>query len=338
MTKILISNLIVLFILYFVQGIPFGFQSRYLPLILRLNGNSLSELGFMKLLLIPWILKIFLSKYLIDSYFTKRIWLLISLFLLSIWSFLASLFYTNLILLAIIMFCLNLFSVAQDICVDWFAINLLDKNNLGIGNTIQVAAFKLGTLFSGGLLVYLIDYIQIENAFKLISLIYLICLLSLLKYTFLIVSNEINNKQDMDVDKDKEKEIEGVYCLKDLFKVPHTIWLCTFLIVYKLGEQSSLNMSPLYLIDNKIKSSVIGLWTGIYGQTSSILGSFLAGILLKKLNLTWNTNELLHFIVKLRIIPICLITSLILYQNYYELELNSIILCKLIFLKLIVIE
>lgn len=316
-----IINLFALFILYFVQGIPFGFQSRYLPLILRLNGISLSELGFMKLLLIPWILKIFLSKYLIEKYLTKKFWLLICLFLLSVWSFLASLFYTNLILLGFIMFCLNLFSVAQDICVDWFAINLLDKNSLGLANTIQVAAFKLGTLFSGGLLVYLIDYIQIQHAFQLISLIYLICLLSLVKFSLLVVPNKEDNEGE-------ENVLNRDYSFKDLFKVPNTHWLCLFLIVYKLGEQSSLNMFPLYLIDNKVKSSVIGLWTGIYGQTSSIFGSFIAGILLKRLNSTWNTNELLNVIVKIRIIPISFITALILYQNFYDKELNSIILCK----------
>jgi hypothetical protein len=49
-----------------------------------------------------------------------------------------------------------------------------------------------------------------------------------------------------------------------------------------LGEQSSLNMLPMYLIDNKIESSTIGLWTGVLGQCSSILGSFMAGLWLKK--------------------------------------------------------
>ena len=51
---------------------------------------------------------------------------------------------------------LNLASATQDICVDWYAISNLKQEDLGLGNTIQVAGFKIGTLFSGGLLVYFI--------------------------------------------------------------------------------------------------------------------------------------------------------------------------------------
>jgi hypothetical protein len=39
---------------------------------------------------------------------------------------------------------------------------------------------------------------------------------------------------------------------------------------------------PIYLLDRNASSSTIGLWTGIFGQISSIFGSFLGGILLKK--------------------------------------------------------
>lgn len=54
------------------------------------------------------------------------------------------------------------------------------------------------------------------------------------------------------------------------------------MINYLLGEQSSLNMLPIYLYDKKVSSSQIGLWTGVYGQTASIIGSMLGGVLLKK--------------------------------------------------------
>ncbi len=68
---------------------------------------------------------------------------------------------------------------------------------------------------------------------------------------------------------------------KMLIESPGTLWICVFVIIYKLGEQSSLNLTPIYLVDHNVSSSIIGLWTGIYGQSFSILGSFLSGVLLK---------------------------------------------------------
>ena len=67
-----IFKLACLFILYFVQAMPYGFQSRYLPLVMRKSGISLTNLGFYKLLLIPWICKFPISAFIIDIYKTKR--------------------------------------------------------------------------------------------------------------------------------------------------------------------------------------------------------------------------------------------------------------------------
>merc|ERR1712127_244274 len=126
-----------LFNLYFIQAMPYGFQSRYLPLVMRKSGVSITSLGFYKLLLIPWICKFFISAFLIDVYKTKKFWLILSMLALSLGSFLGMIF-TDFNQLALILFLLNWASASQDICVDWFAINALKKEDLGLGNTIQV--------------------------------------------------------------------------------------------------------------------------------------------------------------------------------------------------------
>ncbi len=41
-----IIKLTCLFLLYFVQALPYGFQSRYLPILMRQQGVSLTSLGF----------------------------------------------------------------------------------------------------------------------------------------------------------------------------------------------------------------------------------------------------------------------------------------------------
>jgi len=43
--------------LYFVQGLPFGFQATVLPIYLRVNGVSLAGIVLLGMLAAPWLLK-----------------------------------------------------------------------------------------------------------------------------------------------------------------------------------------------------------------------------------------------------------------------------------------
>ena len=138
-------HFLALFLLYFVQAMPYGFQ-RYLSLVMRREGVSLTSIGLFKLLLLPWVCKVFLSAFVVDAYKTKRFWLILSMLVLAVGSY-TGVFIHDFTLLACVIFLLNWASATQDICVDWYSMNLLDESDLGMGNTIQVGAFKLGTLF-----------------------------------------------------------------------------------------------------------------------------------------------------------------------------------------------
>lgn len=228
-------NFTCLFILYFVQAMPFGFQSRYLPLIMRKQGVSITSLGLYKLLLVPWICKFFLAAFIVDVYKTKRFWLLISMIVLAIGSFIG-MFLDDFTDLAIIIFILNWASAIQDICVDWFSMSALNKEDLGIGNTIQVGAFKLGTLFSGGFLVYIMDYVNISRAFTILGSVYLLSLFILNLSFFNMESKSVNDPDNNNSDKsDEDKNLSFKEKIITLHKSPATYWLCSFVLIYKLG-------------------------------------------------------------------------------------------------------
>ena len=59
-------------LLYFVQGLPFGFQSTALPVYLRAEGISLESIGFASALALPWMLKALWAP-LVDSRFSARL-------------------------------------------------------------------------------------------------------------------------------------------------------------------------------------------------------------------------------------------------------------------------
>jgi MFS transporter, PAT family, beta-lactamase induction signal transducer AmpG len=65
--------------LYLAQGLPFGFFTQALPVMLRQSGSSLEEVGLSSLLAVPWALK-FIWAPLLDRYWSttfgrRRSWI-----------------------------------------------------------------------------------------------------------------------------------------------------------------------------------------------------------------------------------------------------------------------
>ena len=58
---------LLLFSLYWAQGLPVGFMTHALPVILRSQGVSLAHIGGFGLLMLPWSIKIFWAVY-VDRY------------------------------------------------------------------------------------------------------------------------------------------------------------------------------------------------------------------------------------------------------------------------------
>ena len=75
------TTLVLLWVLYCVQGLPFGFQSKSLPLLLRERGFTLRHIGYANLLSVPWTCK-FLVSPLVDRWGAtspwgrRRVWIL----------------------------------------------------------------------------------------------------------------------------------------------------------------------------------------------------------------------------------------------------------------------
>ncbi len=121
-----------------------------------------------------------------------------------------------------------------------------------------------------------------SSTFAVLGSVYLVSLLLLFRLPFLDSERRGNKVGDGNVELDTDA---AKLSLREktllVLSSPGTAWTCLFVLIYKLGEQSSLNLLPIYLLDRGVSSSTIGLWTGILGQVSSILGSFIGGLVLK---------------------------------------------------------
>ena len=86
---------VLLFSLYWAQGLPVGFMTHALPVILRAQGVSLAQIGGFGLLMLPWSIKIlwapFVDRHGLSSFGHYRSWILptqlLSVFILIVLSF-----------------------------------------------------------------------------------------------------------------------------------------------------------------------------------------------------------------------------------------------------------
>ena len=67
------ESLVLLWVLYFVQGLPFGFQSKSLPLLLRERGFTLRHIGYANLLSVPWTCKFLIAPF-VDRWGASSRW------------------------------------------------------------------------------------------------------------------------------------------------------------------------------------------------------------------------------------------------------------------------
>ncbi|KAF6779454.1 hypothetical protein AHF37_01024 [Paragonimus kellicotti] len=289
-------NLLLLLYLYVLEGVPYGLQSRFLPLILRSHGLSLTALGVYKLLYIPWLLKCLYAPF-VDALATKRAWLLGSLLGLFSVTVVLSAFHgiiphvssekesdrsVPMWPLALCLFMYNLFAATQDIAVDGIALLLLSSSQLAVGNTIQVVGYKLGAIVGGGLLTSLTSVFDVSQVFDIIACIYAIGIILCMCCSILKDVGAVRNENKGEIRLNEDQ--------KNCADEPHlvSLWatlrsalldsagsrnLIILLLVYKLGEQGAMNMLPLMLLDRGASVAKLGVWSGIIGQICSITGS-----------------------------------------------------------------
>ena len=151
-------RLVLLFLLYFAQGLPFGFQKE-LSSFLRRAGVPLQDIGFTRLLAVPWQLKFlwapFVDRFGSDRFGRRKSWIIPMQLMLALTCVAAAFFPPEGSLVALfgLIVLMNLCAATQDIPVDGLAVDLLKGKDLGPANIAQVVGYKAGMLFTAAVLV-----------------------------------------------------------------------------------------------------------------------------------------------------------------------------------------
>ncbi len=273
-------KILLLFLLYMSQGLPYGFQTIALPVYLRTSGASLAAIGLTGALALPWMLKALWAP-LVDRWGSARIgrrksWIL-PLQAMLVGTILAASTIdpsTHMHLLLASLLVMNLVAATQDIAVDGLAVDVLGPADLGPGNAAQVVGYKAGMLIAGGLLVWLSSFFGWRGLF--ISM----AVAAALPLPMIFLYREGAHTFFRAPLPDFRRILGKVV---DFFRLPGAWSLVLFIATYKLGESMIDAMFKPFLVDAGFSPGTIGLWMGTYGMAASIAGSLAGGLLSSRL-------------------------------------------------------
>lgn len=177
------APLLLLTSLYIAQGLPYGFFTQALPVLMRENGASLKAISATSLLFLPWALK-FLWAPMVDQIGTRRGWILPIQCLAALGAAALALIDPAQGFMAVFVaaFAFNALAAIQDVAIDGLAVRLLDAQARGLGNGIQVGAYRIGMVLGGGLLLWVYaQYGWVPMCLGMSALLALTCLPVLLQ-------------------------------------------------------------------------------------------------------------------------------------------------------------
>jgi PAT family beta-lactamase induction signal transducer AmpG len=188
-------------------------------------------------------------------------------------------------LLLALVFLMNLLAATMDIAVDGLAVDVLERRELGHGNTAQVVGYKMGMLTGGGLLVWASGTIGWRGLFLVMAGLVSVAVVVTLIWREMH-PDEIDRAAGR-VPREGSTQLprlgEILRLLRRQMSSPSALWLLLFVATYKLGETMADTMFKPFLNDAGFSVEQIGLYIGTLGMVLSIAGSFAGGWLATRL-------------------------------------------------------
>jgi MFS transporter, PAT family, beta-lactamase induction signal transducer AmpG len=272
-----LKKLLLLSSLYLSQGLPFGFFSQAVPVLLRKEGLSLPAIGATSLLALPWALK-FLWAPLVDGvqggHLGRRRAVILPLQAVAVFVALALAFVDPRAGIAVLLagvLVTNLVAATQDIATDGLAVELLAPKERGLGNAIQVAGYRGGMILGGGALLIVFGRLGWRATFLAMAGILLVATVPIALF-----------KEAPAPPRATGTPLKLAAWLEVARQEGMGRWLLV-LVVYKSADAMATAMLRPFLVDLGLTLEHVGTLLGGVGFGAGLLGAVLGGLLVNPL-------------------------------------------------------
>ncbi|HEY0594138.1 MAG TPA: MFS transporter [Thermoanaerobaculia bacterium] len=249
---------------YFSEGFPFGIVNELMPLYLRAQGVSLTQIGLLSTVALAWTLKLFWAP-VIDAVGTYPRWIAFALVgitaglvvLAAAPAAATPLFWALMVVLAVA-------SATQDIAVDAYTIAATPSKWLGIVNSIRVTAYRAALIAAAAGLAVLGQWFGWRVAFTAAAA---------LSGIFLVISLFLPVTQ-----RAPSQRINAIAGLRLWLARPGALLLLLIVFLYRLSDSSLNQMIRPFWVDHGFSPAEIGTVNTAIGISFTIVGAWLAGL------------------------------------------------------------
>lgn len=263
------AHLLLLGALYTAQGLPFGFFTLALPVLLRDAGWSLAAIALLQFLALPWAIKFLWAPWL-DHHGARRTWLLAlqgtACALALLMSQVPLAVGSPLLLGAVFLF--NTIAASQDVITDGLAVRLLGERERGLANALQVGAYRLGMILGGGFLLWMFAHSNWSTTYLCMA-----ALLGLTSLPVLFMREPARTPPPSDLPRGRALALS--WLTRAL--TPGLLSLAMLIFCFRFGDQILGTLITPFLRDQGIDKATIALMKGTVGSATSLVGALLGG-------------------------------------------------------------
>jgi MFS transporter, PAT family, beta-lactamase induction signal transducer AmpG len=265
----------------FSSGLPLGLIWIALPAWLTYRGVDIKTVGLFSLAQAPWTFK-FLWAPLMDRYRLpflgrKRSWMIVCQLFLFAGCVLLALqssdpSVTTVALLALF---IAFWSASQDIAIDGYAVEVLEREEQGLAVGARVALYRAATLIAGAIAITLGERVGWSTVFWGLA------------FLFLPMMAVVVWSPEPSVPAPPPKTLRDAVFdpLVDIFRRSRALQIIGFLLLYKFGENLATALTRPFLIQKCYSPEDVGLATATIGLVAIIIGTFFGGWMTERIGL-----------------------------------------------------
>jgi len=259
-----LRTLSIVALLYVIEGFPMGIYAKVLPVFLRRQQLSTTEIGLLSALGFAWALKVLWSP-LVDRLGERRMWIVGPLLAMALCLALLGagdpLALGVALWLAVAVYCLA--SATQDIAIDAYTIAITERGAEGPVNSVRTTAYRVGLIASGGGLLLLPRWIGWPGTFAvaaaasaLMALVPLGC-------------------PRVEVPLAARRELWPA--LWRWLARPGVVPVALFVLLFRVGDRAMGPMVEPFWVDRGFSNEEIGLISNTLGVLATIAGALAGG-------------------------------------------------------------
>ncbi len=281
------AKLVWVAVIYFAEGLPYGLIFDTFNAYFATQGLSLRAIGLITSVSLPWTLK-FLWAPAVDLWGERRHWFaaaqlavaaLLGVFVLAPPG-------TDIGRIWLLLFCVALAGATQDIAIDAYTIDLVDRHEMGQANGVRQTTYRLATsVTAGGLLLWLANWIGWRATFAATAGLFVGLALLSSRTPRVPRPTPARDTSRPFRERLQDAVVWPFRLFVDRQGLASFLGVLAFVVLFRVGEYALGPMVTPFRVQRGLSLGEIGFLTGFLSPAATIAGFLAAGWLTTRLGI-----------------------------------------------------